>query len=187
MMRATEGAVSVRRRSIVKLLILLILLLAGAWFAPAPVSHVENTIEITANRERLWAILADLPAARLWDPQLRDAELTSQVKSGVGTERRGQGALVKTSEKVTEWVPYNRIVSEVIHEPALSKFEASRIDLEPAGVASTRVRWSIDYQVKGGYLGNLADRFLFASVHQGRIDDGLSNLKRYAETGEVRF
>lgn len=170
-----------------KLLLLLVLLLAGAWFAPAPVSHVENTIEITANRERLWAILADLSTARLWDPQLREVVVTSEVKSGVGAERRGQGALVKTREKVIGWVPYNRIVSEVTHDPALSKFEASRFDLEPAGVASTRVRWSIDYQVNGGYLGNLADRFLFGSVHRGRIDDGLSNLKRYAETGEVRF
>ena len=170
-----------------KLLILLVVLLAGAWFAPAPVSHVEGTIEIAANRERVWTVLSDLSGARLWDPQLRDLKLTSDAKSGVGTERFAAGALVKTRERVTEWLPYNRVVFEVSHDPALTKFEASRIEIEPSGAAGTRVRWAIDYQVNGGYLGSLADRFLFNSVHQGRIDDGLSNLKRYAETGEVRL
>jgi uncharacterized membrane protein len=171
----------------VKLLILLILLLAGAWFAPAPVTHVEGTIEITASRDRVWTVLSDLSGARLWDPQMRDVKLTSDAKSGVGAERYSPGALVKTRERVTEWLPYNRMALDVVHEPALTKFEASRIEMEPVGSSGTRVRWSIDYQVNGGYLGSLADRFLFGSVHKGRIDDGLANLKRYAETGEVRY
>jgi len=171
----------------VKFLILLILLLAGAWFAPAPVAHVENTIEITANRDRVWTVLSDLTGARLWDPQMREVKLTSDAKSGIGAERFSAGALVKTRETVTEWLPYNRLVFQVVHEPNLSKFEASRIELEPVGSSGTRVRWSIDYQVNGGYLGNLADQLLFGSVHKGRIDDGLANLKRYAETGEVRY
>lgn len=171
----------------VKLLILLILLLAGAWFAPAPVTHVEGTIEIAANRDRVWTVLSDLSGARLWDPQMREVKLVSDAKSGTGAERFSPGALVKTRERVTEWLPYNRLVFDVEHEPALSKFEASRIELEPVGSSGTRVRWAIDYQVNGGYLGSLADRFLFGSVHQGRIDDGLANLKRYAETGEVRY
>jgi len=171
----------------VKLLILLLVLLAGAWFAPAPVAHVESTIDIAADRERVWTVLSDLSGARLWDPQMREAKLTSDAKSGVGAERFSAGPVVKTRERVTEWVPYNRMVLDVTHEPALAKFEESRIEIEPSGAAGTRVRWAMNYQVNGGYLGNLADRFLFNSVHQGRIDDGLSNLKRYAETGEVRF
>jgi len=171
----------------VKLLILLVLLVAVAWFAPAPVTHIENTIEIAASRDKVWNLLADLPGARLWDPVLRDARLDSDIKSGVGAVRRAEGPIVKTRERVTEWVPYNRAVYEVEHEPRVSKFEASRIEVEPSGSAGTRVRWSIDYQVNGGYLGYLADKIAFGAVHQGRIDDGLSNLKRYAETGEVRF
>ncbi len=170
-----------------KLLILLIVLLAGAWFAPAPVSHVEGSIEIAADRERVWTVLSDLTGARLWDPQMREVKLTSDAKSGVGTERFSAGAMVKTRERVTEWLPYNRIVLDVTHEPSLTKFEESRIEIEPSGAAGTRVRWAMNYQVNGGYLGSLGDRFFFSSVHQGRIDDGLSNLKRYAETGEVRF
>ena len=43
----------------------------------------------------------------------------------------------------------------------------------------------MDYQMNGGYVGNLADRFLLGSAHQGRIDDGLARLKRYSETGDV--
>ncbi len=170
-----------------KLLILLLILLAGAWLAPAPVAHVEGTIEIAADRERVWTVLSDLSGARLWDPLMREAKITSDAKSGVGAERFSAGALVKTRERVSEWLPYNRVVLEVSHEPDLTKFEESRIEIEPSGAAGTRVQWAMNYQVTGGYLGSLGDRFLFGSVHQGRIDDGLSNLKRYAETGEVRF
>jgi len=169
-----------------KLLLLLLVLLAAAWFAPAPVSHLENTIEISAPRDRVWAVLSDLSGARLWDPQLRDVRFVSQAKTGVGTERESRGAIVSTRERVTEWLPYNRMVLEVSHEPKVTKFEQSTIEVEPSGLSGTRVRWAIDYQVNGGYLGNLADGILFGSIHKGRLEDGLANLKRYAETGEVR-
>ncbi len=168
-----------------KLLILLVLVGAAAWFAPAPLSHVEGAIEIAAPRDRVWGILADVSSARLWDPAMRDVKIVSEAKSGTGTERAAQSPVVKTREKVVEWVPYNRVGYEVTHDPALTKFETMRLELSPSGAAGTRVSWSIDYQMNGGYLGNLADRFLFGSTHQGRIDDGLERLKRYAETGEV--
>jgi hypothetical protein len=67
----------------------------------------------------------------------------------------------------------------------LTKFETSRMVLTPSGLDGTHVSWTLDYQMNGGYLGNLADRFLLASAHRGRVDEGLARLKRYAETGEV--
>lgn len=168
-----------------KLLILLVLVGAAAWFAPAPLSHVEGSIEIAAPRDRVWGILSDVSSARLWDREMRDLKLVSDAKTGVGTERAAQGAAVKSRERVTEWVPYNRLVFDVVHDPALTKFETMRLDLNPSGATGTRVRWTIDYQMNGGYIGNLADRFLLGGAHQGRIDDGLMRLKRYAETGDV--
>jgi uncharacterized protein YndB with AHSA1/START domain len=169
----------------VKFLILLALLGAAAWFVPAPVSHVEGDIEISAPRERVWSILSDVSSARLWDPRMRELTLVSDAKTGVGTERASHGPIVKSREKVTEWVPYNKLVFEVEHDPALTRFETSKLEMTPVGANGTRLHWSLDYQMNGGYLGNLADRFLLGSTHQGRIDDGLSRLKRYAETGEV--
>lgn len=168
-----------------KLLILLVLIGAAAWFAPAPVSHVEGSVEIDASRDHLWSILSDVSSARLWDPQMRDVRIVSDAKSGVGTERASAGPIVRSSERITEWVPYNRLVSQVSHQPELTKFETSRIVLTPSGLDGTQVSWTLDYQMNGGYLGNLADRFLLASAHQGRVDDGLARLKRYAETGEI--
>jgi len=169
----------------VKFLILLALLGAAAWFVPAPVSHVEGDIEISATRDRVWTILSDVSSARLWDPQMRDLTLVSDAKTGIGTERASHGPVVKTREKVTEWVPYNKLAFEVAHDPALTRFETSRLEMTPLGADGTRLRWTLDYQMNGGYLGNLADRFLLGSAHQGRIDDGLARLKRYAETGDV--
>jgi len=169
----------------VKFLILLALLGAVAWFVPAPVSHVEGDIEISATRERVWSILSDVSSARLWDPQMRDLSLVSDAKTGVGTERASHGPVVKSREKVTEWVPYNKLAFDVVHDPALTRFETSKIEITPVGASGTRVHWSLDYQMNGGFLGNLADRFLLGSAHKGRIDDGLARLKRYAETGDV--
>lgn len=168
-----------------KLLILLILVGAVAWFAPAPLSHVEGAVEIAAPRDRVWGILADVSSARLWDREMRELKLVSDVKVGIGTERAAQGAVVKSRETVTEWLPYNRIGFRIAHDPELTKFETMRIDLTPSGANGTHVAWTMDYQMNGGYVGNLADRFLLGSAHQGRIDDGLTRLKRYAETGDV--
>ena len=82
-------------------------------------------------------------------------------------------------------MPYNRIGYAVEHDPKLTRFETMRLEITPSGASGTRVTWSMDYQMNGGYIGGLADRFLLGSTHQGRIDDGLVRLKRYAETGDV--
>jgi uncharacterized membrane protein len=169
----------------VKLLILLAVLLAAAWFAPAPVTHAEGEIDISAPRERVWTILSDVTSARIWDREMREVTITSDAKTGVGTERASNGPIVKTRERVTEWIAYNRLGFATEHDPKLTRFETSQISMTPSGATGTRVRWSLDYQMNGGFLGNLADRFLLGSTHQGRIDDGLARLKRYAETGDV--
>ena len=168
-----------------KLLVLLAVLVAAAWFAPAPVSHVEDAIEISAPRDRVWTILSDVTSSRLWDRHMRDVTIVSDAKSGTGTTRASGGPIVKTRETVREWVPYNRLAFDVEHDPKLTKFETSRLEIEPSGATGTRVRWTLDYQMNGGYLGNLADQVLLGSTHRGRLVDGLARLKRYAETGEV--
>lgn len=168
-----------------KLLMLLVLLGAVLYFAPAPLGHAEQAIEINADRNRVWTVLADVSSARLWDPEMKDMKIVSDTKMGTGTERYAEGTVVKTRETVREWVAYNRIVFDVTHEPKLTKFETSTIQLEPGQGSATRVRWSLDYRMSGGYLGQFADKFLLGSVHAGRISDGLANLKRYTETGET--
>jgi hypothetical protein len=168
----------------VKLLIFLLLLGAVAYFAPGPVAHIESDIEISASRDRVWTVVSDLSGARLWDPLMKETKLVGDVKTGIGAARGASGALVKTQEKVIDWVPYNKIVFEATHDPKVTKFESSTIEVTPGGSATTRVRWAMDYQMAGGYLGFLADKVALGSIHQGRVDTGLSNLKRYAETGE---
>ncbi len=167
-----------------KLLIFVLVLGAAAYFAPGPVAHIEGDIEIAASRDRVWTVLSDISGARLWDPLMKETKIVSETQTGVGAARAASGALVKSREKVIDWVPYNKIVFEVTHEPKVTKFETSTMEVTPGGGANTRVRWGLDYQMAGGYLGYLADKVVLGSIHQGRVDSGLSNLKRYAETGE---
>jgi len=170
----------------VKFLLLLVILGAVAYFAPAPVGHAEQAIEINADRNRVWTVLADVSSARLWDPAMKDMKITSDQKIGTGTMRSSEEGLVKTRETVKEWIAYNRLVFDVTHDPKITKFETSTIAVEPGTSSNTtRIRWSLDYRMTGGYLGQFADKFLLGSVHAGRISEGLSNLKRYAETGET--
>lgn len=168
-----------------KFLVLLVMLGLVAYFAPAPLGHAEQSIEIATSRDRVWTVLADVSSARLWDPGMKDLKIVSDTKVGPGTERFAAGPLVKTHETVKDWIAYNRMTFDVTHEPKVTKFETSTITIEPGERSGTRVRWSIDYQMAGGYLGHFADKFLLGSVHAGRISDGLANLKRYAETGET--
>ena len=168
-----------------KLLLLLVLLGAVAYFAPAPLGHAEQAIEINASRDRVWTVLADVSSARLWDPEMKDMKILGDTKIGPGAQRYAAGSLVKTAETVREWVPYNKIVFDVTHDPKITKFETSTIALEPGERSGTRVRWTLDYRMSGGYLGHFADKFLLGSVHAGRLSEGLANLKRYTETGET--
>jgi uncharacterized protein YndB with AHSA1/START domain len=168
-----------------KLLVFLVLLGLVAYFAPAPLGHAEQSVDIATNRERVWTVLADVSSARLWDPGMKDMKIVSDTKVGPGTERFADGPLVKTRETVKDWVAYNRLVFDVSHDPKITKFETSTITIEPGENGGTRVRWAIDSKMSGGYLGHFADKFLLGSVHGGRISEGLANLKRYAETGET--
>jgi uncharacterized membrane protein len=169
----------------VKLLLLLVLLGAVAYFAPAPLGHAEQSVEIAADRDKVWGVMGDLTSARLWDPGMKDMKITSDTKIGPGTVRTAAGALVKTTETVRDWAAYNKVTLDVTHDPNITKFETSTLTIEPGTSGGTRVTWALDYQMAGGYLGHFADKFLLGSVHQGRISDGLQNLKRYAETGET--
>ena len=163
----------------------MLLLIAGAiaWFAPAPITRANNAVVINASRDRVWTVLSDLSSARLWDPGMKDAKLVGDAKTGEGSVRASEGVFGKTIERVRESLPYNRLKMDVTHDPKLTKFETSSIDLEPSG-NGTRVEWTMEYQMNGGYIGLLADKALLGASHQGRIDQGLANLRRYAETGE---
>ena len=168
-----------------KFLLFLVLVGAIAYFAPAPVQHAEQTVEIGTSRDKVWEILGDPSTARLWDPGMKDLKVVSDVKLGVGTALEAHGALVKTTETVKESIDYNRLSYDVKHDPDITRYETSTLSLEPTTQNTTRVKWEMDYQMAGGYLGQIADQVLLGSVHAGRISDGLSNLKRYAETGET--
>jgi uncharacterized membrane protein len=169
----------------VRVRLLLLLLIAGAiaWFAPAPISRASNAVVIDASRDRVWGVVSDMTSARLWDPGMKEVKLVGDAKSGEGTVRASDGLLGRTIERVRESLSFNRLRLDVTHDPKLTKFETSTIDLEPSG-NGTRVEWTLEYQMNGGYVGVLADKLLLGPVHQGRIDQGLANLRRYAETGE---
>ncbi len=168
-----------------KFLFVLVLLGAVAYFAPAPVQHVEQTVEFSVNRDRVWGVVGDVTSARLWDPGMKGLKIVSDVKEGVGTALEAQGAMVKNTETVTAVDDFNRLAMDVKHDPPITKYETSTITLEPAENGGARLKWEMDYQMAGGYLGHFADQILLGSVHGGRISEGLANLKRYVETGET--
>lgn len=168
-----------------KLLLLIVVLGAVAYFAPAPLGHAQQSIEIATGRDKVWGVLGDVTSARIWDPGMKDLKVTSDIKVGTGTVLSAAGPMVKTEETVRDWAAYNKMTFDVTHDPKITKFETSTITIEPGERDGTRVTWALDYQMQGGYLGHFVDMFLLGSVHGGRISEGLGNLKRYVETGET--
>ena len=167
-----------------KLLVFLIVAGVAAYFAPAPVSHEQASIEIETSRARVWELVTDLELARRWDPAVREAQAVSSVREGRGAERRTEGTFLKSMERVTEWEEQSRISYDVRHEPNLTRMEKSTIEIMTKG-SFTQVVGTLDYQMNGGYLGVVLDRTLLGGAIRGRLEPALGNLKRLAETGEV--
>ena len=167
-----------------KFFLLLVVAVLAAYFVPAPPTHQESSIEIGASRGKVWDTLSDLGAARNWDPAVRAAHVVSTHDQGVGAERKMEDTMLKTDETVTEWVPYSKIGFEVEYHPDLTQYENSTLRLQDAG-SYTKVIWTLDYQMRGGYLGAALDRMFLRALNDQRLDPALANLKHLVETGEA--
>jgi uncharacterized protein YndB with AHSA1/START domain len=150
-------------------------------------AHLELHTFIAAPREAVWEVLADLQRQGEWMVDLRDLEITSEQKRGVGTVMHvtsdlfGQ-PIVKDVMEITAWEPPGRM--DVLHRGQFSGTGSFVIQRAENGSIFT---WVEDFRPPLGPLGEAA----FAIVvrpHLTRVfTRSMENVKRMAEGRGQKF
>jgi uncharacterized protein YndB with AHSA1/START domain len=166
-----------------RLLILILIAGAIAYFVPAPVTHFDSALEIEASRERVWEMLSDLSQISRWNEDVDSAVFVGPQHDGEGAEVRVDGSMFTSALRVTRWEPYNRIDFAVLLKPRLTWDHVLRYSMQRRFENRTIVRVEEEYRMAGGYLGHVFGILIFERMRDPYRVQALSYLKRLAETG----
>jgi uncharacterized protein YndB with AHSA1/START domain len=144
-------------------------------------AHLEVRRTVAAPPERVWDIIADLEHQARWMVDVRQLEIVSAQKSGVGTVLHVRSELfglrvVRDVMEITAWQPPHRM--DVLHRGqfhGIGQFLLEQVD------GGTMFTWIEDFQPPLGPLGEAA----FAVVvrpHLRRVfSRSMANVARLAE------
>ena len=120
-------------------------------------TKITREIEIDASKERVWSIVADFGAMDQASPDVIKSYLTSERKTGVGTERHCDFSFMGASveEKIIEWNAGESIKIDIYERknlPFVRDMIAEFKVREENG--KTILRASMEYGMSGG-IGKL--------------------------------
>ena len=145
-------------------------------------TKLSSATQINASKEKVWAVLADLGAASVWNPTVTHSSYTSDGREGVGASRRcelADGSFVE--ERATAWTPGEALTLN-IHDGSIP-FENGYGTYELQAVGSeTIVNFTLEFDPKadGPMTLEEAERVFTEDI----IPAMLSGLKHYVETGQ---
>lgn len=143
---------------------------------------IQSKVTINQPKDKVWAILSDLTAMRNYMPGIQSVRFTSESKRGVGTARHcifDDG--VELHEKVYQWDEGNGYTLETTQFVKVPmKSNQITFSLTSDG-DKTIVSQSMQYQMKGGLIAPLMERFATGMMKKA-LDGALQGLKQYAET-----
>jgi uncharacterized membrane protein len=143
--------------------------------------RLDNSIDIKAPLETVFAYLADVESHPEWVKWTKDAEVTSVDKTGLGstsTMRMQVGPRKETVEAiVTEFKP-NELVTWR-HTRGMEMTD--RLSVIPFG-DGTKVAWSIDYVPPMGGMGKLMDMLFMERLFDQLAKDSMDQLKDRLES-----
>ncbi|MCB0154573.1 MAG: SRPBCC family protein [Anaerolineae bacterium] len=146
-------------------------------------SSVTKTEEIEATKEQVWSILADLETIQNYNPVVARSYYTSQTKEGVGATRHCDfSPMGSVEERVVSWKDGECYSVEVYESRMMPIIVTAHFHLHAQG-GRTTVKLVMDYKMKGGKLGALAEKPMQPQVAK-MAESMLSGLKRYVETGQ---
>jgi uncharacterized protein YndB with AHSA1/START domain len=144
-------------------------------------AKLDVSVFIRATPERVWEVIADLPAQASWMVDVRKLEATSEQKTGAGTVLQVTSDLfglpvVHDTMRITTWEPPVRY--DVEHGGQFTGTGAFILEPAPGG---TVFRWLEDFKPPLGPLGELGFK-LIVGPHMRRVfGRSLANLRRIAE------
>ena len=170
----------------IRFLLLIIAVMAFAYFLPAKPANHEASIEIDESREETWRILADLSQLPRWNESMSIMEFVGSQKFGLGAMISVASVPVKRKLRVAEWIPYNQMTFRVETDPQVTSDHTIRYSVHPRA-GGCLVRYAEEYRPSGGYLGTVLDKIYLTPVGANGRDPALANLKRLVETGQGIF
>jgi hypothetical protein len=125
------------------------------------VKVIEASATTTAAREAVWRLIADASTWSTWGPW-SSVEIEGGGEHGLGAVRVLTQRPFRLRERVTEWVPRERMGYELLEGMNVRGYR-SVVTLEDAPRGGTRVRWRSTYE-RAGLLTALLLRLAIRSV-----------------------
>lgn len=143
-------------------------------------AHIKRTIEIAADRQAVWSVLADLQDVSHWNPNICEVQLQGSTEPGVGTLRTchlTNGGHI--DETIAVWEPGQRLQFAIGSHGGIRSADMAMQLTETA--AGTQVEAIADYHVAFGPLGPVIDRLAVKRQMARMLDAGLLGLKEHVE------
>jgi ribosome-associated toxin RatA of RatAB toxin-antitoxin module len=157
-------------------------------------NHKASTsIGINASAKTVWEILADFSAVDTWVPLVLSSHVEFPANTddktgtiGVGTIRHCEiNKLGKINERILEWDD-GHIVAYQISTLGPMKAMINRWRVESTGENTSRVFVNLEYTVRFGFLGRIANALFLGRLLKKQMRKGaVLLLKERAETGKL--
>ena len=149
------------------------------------VYSVQTNITVRANRQAVWALLAQFDDVHTWAPGVLKSHGIGQSKLGVGhgrhCELKGFGGI---DETITQWLPNEKLVYSVSDVGPL-KNGSSRWELRQLNEQQTELAISLSFELRFGVLGRLMFHLMMKPKLQASLDGAAAATKKRVESGMV--
>lgn len=145
--------------------------------------RVETRVGIERPVEESWAALADFGTIYKWNPGVARSHLTSEAGGEVGANRDCdlQNPSGHLEERLIGWEAGRTLRIDVYESIFPLRHNIVTFEALPNGDGSS-VRVSVDYALKFGLLGALADRLFVRRAYRKGFQAMLEGLKYHVET-----
>ena len=114
---------------------------------------IEAVATTSGSREDVWALMADASAWAQWG-SWSEVEVEGGGAQSLGTVRVLVRRPFRTRERITEWVPGERLGYEVVGGLRVRGYRAT-VTLEDAPGGGTTIRWRSTYEHAGPFTALL--------------------------------
>lgn len=143
-------------------------------------ARVDNTIDIKAPKDKVFAFVSDLEVRPQWVKWTKDIEVTSMQKEGVGTTERMIMQVGPQKQRVeaiiTDFQPGFTIAQRLTKGMDLNE-RISVLNMND----HTKVAYSVEYTPPMGKMGQLMDFLFMSKLFDQLMEDSLIILKERME------
>jgi uncharacterized membrane protein len=143
--------------------------------------RLDNSIDIKAPVDQVFAFVSDITTHPDWVKWTKDAEVTSLDRNGVGSTTAGVMQVGPKKEKIETLTTEYKDGQFVTRRNTRGMEMTDRLSVLPFG-EGTKVAWSIDYSPPMGSMGKLMDMLFMERLFDQLMKDSLTNLKERLES-----